>query len=569
MGPCTRTGSSGRRSCPGSGSCTGRAAARTIRTPSRRRSPSRIATAARRSPSGRSSRRRRSGITSWSTTALWKAPGRRSSGWTATSPSSRRHAPDSREGALASACRGAAGALTATSALAHLLPAALGCRHTVHPNSPRGAVVRPRRPCGALPSERAGSSPKEAIMSTSRRDFLATSLAGLVSAAFARPGLARVLLRPGQEPVFTPIRRNVGYFTMRGGTIGYLVNGDGVVVVDTQFPASAEAFLEGLSTRSRGRRVDVLLNTHHHGDHTGGNSVSRGVARHVVAHEKAAEHLRQPAAGGEAPADQFFQDTVCTEGGSADVVEERIGARYYGRAHTSGDAVITVERAIVAHMGDLMFHRRHPVVDRAAGATIRNWMTVLERALQDHANDTVYIFGHASTGLPVVGGRAELERFHDYFEALLTFVEAQIRAGRSRDEILAMPGPLEGFEAYGPFGRQSPRSALTCAYEEVVEGVASRAGLCGERAARGLSRRFVFQVGTRRSRRAGPAPVPSCPFPLSDPRHIFVDRHPLPSPRGPVPPRHAEIKEERCRRRARLGLPARRRETEKQPARGA
>src|SRR5690606_30137467 len=309
-------------------------------------------------------------------------------------------------------------------------------------------------------------------MSTSRRHFLATSLAGLVSAAFAHPGLARVLLRPGQEPVFTPIRRGVGYFTMRGGTIGYLVNGDGVVVVDTQFPEPARAFLEGLNTRSGGRQVDVLLNTHHHGDHTGGNNVFRGVARHVVAHEKAAEHLRQPPGGGEAPTDQLFPDTTFTESWSADVGDERIRARYYGRAHTSGDAVITFERANVVHMGDLMFHRRHPVVDRAAGATIRNWMTVLERTVQAHDGDTVYIFGHANTGLPVVGGRAELEGLRDYFEALLSFVEAQIRAGRSRDEILATRGPLEGFEAYGPFGRQSPRSALTCAYEEVVEGLA-------------------------------------------------------------------------------------------------
>jgi hypothetical protein len=123
-------------------------------------------------------------------------------------------------------------------------------------------------------------------------------------------------------------------------------------------------------------------------------------------------------------------------------------------------------------MGDLMFHQRHPVVDRAAGATIRNWMTVLERTVRDHASDTVYIFGHANTGLPVIGSRAELERFRDYFEALLAFVEAQVRAGRSRDEILALPGPLPGFEAYGPFGQPNPRGALTCAYEEVVEGVA-------------------------------------------------------------------------------------------------
>lgn len=309
-------------------------------------------------------------------------------------------------------------------------------------------------------------------MSTSRRDFLATSLAALVSAAFADPGLARALARPGQEPAFTAIRRGVGYFTMRGGTIGYLVNDGGVVVVDTQFPEPAQAFLKGLAQRAGDRPVDVLLNTHHHGDHTGGNGVFRGVARTVVAHEKAAEHMRQPPGGGQTPEDQLFPDTTFTESWSADVGDERITARYYGRAHTSGDAVITFERANVVHMGDLMFHQRHPVVDRAAGATIRNWMTVLERTVQDHDSDTVYIFGHANTGLPVVGGPADLRQFRDYFEALLAFVEERVRAGMSREEILAVPGPLEGFEAYGPFGQPNPRGALVCAYEEVVEGVA-------------------------------------------------------------------------------------------------
>jgi hypothetical protein len=119
-------------------------------------------------------------------------------------------------------------------------------------------------------------------------------------------------------------------------------------------------------------------------------------------------------------------------------------------------------------MGDLMFTQRHPVVDRAAGATIRNWMTVLERTVNDHAADTIYIFGHANTDLPVTGDRSELTRFKNYFEALLAFVETHVRAGRSRDEILAMRDPLSGFESYGRFGNPGPRDALTCAYEEVT-----------------------------------------------------------------------------------------------------
>jgi cyclase len=303
-------------------------------------------------------------------------------------------------------------------------------------------------------------------MSTTRREFLATSAVAALAATLG-PRLA--LAMPGwmQQSVFTPIRRNVGFFTMRGGTIGYLVNPGGVAVVDSQFPAEAKACLDGLNQQSGNRPVDFLINTHHHGDHSGGNLSFRGAAKKVVAHAKADEHMRQPP-GGQAPADQLFPDTTFTDSWSADIGDERVRARHYGRAHTSGDAVITFERANVVHMGDLMFNQRHPVVDRAAGATIRNWMTVLDRTVRDHANDTVYIFGHANTNLPVTGSHAELAQFRNYFGALLAFVESQVKAGRSRDEVLAMRDPLKGFESFGPFGRPNPRDALTCAYEEVT-----------------------------------------------------------------------------------------------------
>src|SRR5690606_40052313 len=95
---------------------------------------------------------------------------------------------------------------------------------------------------------------------------------------------------------------------------------------------------------------------------------------------------------------------------------EHIVGRHYGRAHTSGDIVITFERANVVHMGDLMFNRRHPVVDRAAGATMRNWMTVLDRTVEDHAADTVYIFGHANSEQPVTGGRDDLMVLRNYLD---------------------------------------------------------------------------------------------------------------------------------------------------------
>ncbi len=312
-------------------------------------------------------------------------------------------------------------------------------------------------------------------MTLTRRDFLAGSAVAAVAGALGRPGAARAWQNPQTPappaaPVFTPIRRNVGFFTMRGGTIGYLIDPRAVVVIDSQYPAEGKACLDGINQRSNNRPVDVLINTHHHADHTGGNISFKGAAKHVVAQAKAAELMRNPP-GAQPPAgEQLYPDTTFAETWAADAGDERVRANFYGPAHTSGDVVVTFERANVAHMGDLMFNQRHPIVDRAAGASIKNWIAVLERVPRDHAADTIYIFGHANTGLPVTGGPSDLARLHDYLAALLAFVGGQIKAGRTRDEILTMRDPLTGFESFGRFGAANPRDPLTVAYEEVTSG---------------------------------------------------------------------------------------------------
>ena len=161
-------------------------------------------------------------------------------------------------------------------------------------------------------------------MSPTRRDFVVTTAAAAAATIAGtlghRSSAFAATLQQGQpaQPVFTAMRRKVGHFTMRGGTIGYLVNAGGVVVVDSQFPAEATACLNGLNERSGGRGVDLLINSHHHGDHTGGNISFRGAAKKVVAHVKAAEHMRQPP-GGQPPADQLYPDTTFTESWSADI----------------------------------------------------------------------------------------------------------------------------------------------------------------------------------------------------------------------------------------------------------
>jgi glyoxylase-like metal-dependent hydrolase (beta-lactamase superfamily II) len=316
-------------------------------------------------------------------------------------------------------------------------------------------------------------------MSWTRRDFLAGSAVAALAGAIGRPALARAWQAqtpappqtpaPAPAPVFTTLRRNVGWFTMRGGTIGYLLDPKAVVVVDSQYRDAAKVCLDGLRERAKTQPVEFLINTHHHADHTDGNVVFKGIAKKVVAQSKAAVDMHAPPGQPVPTTEQLHPDTTFADEWKATAGDERIHAKFYGRAHTSGDVVVTFERANVAHMGDLTFNQRHAIVDRAAGATIRGWMTAVDHAMKDHDKDTLYIFGHTGgPTMPVSGDRSVLVQFHDYLGAVLAFVEAQIKAGKSRDEVLAMRDPLKGFESFGRFPAANPRDPLTTAYDELT-----------------------------------------------------------------------------------------------------
>ncbi len=300
-------------------------------------------------------------------------------------------------------------------------------------------------------------------MSITRRRFLTLSSAAAMTAVPFR-GFA-FAQAPAAPPAatFEAIRRNVGYFTARGGTIGWLSNPGTLLVVDTQFPDTAKVCLDGLRERA-GRTPDLVLLTHHHGDHTGGNSVFKGVVKKIVAHARVPELQKQAAAQAQPnAASPVFPDATFEAVWTEEAGDERVTARHHGPAHTGGDAVIHFERAQVVHMGDLLFHQRHPFVDRGAGASIQNWLTSLEQIAKAMPGDTIYIAGHAKEGLPVTVSRKDVLQQRDYFDALLSHVRKGRAAGRSREEITALEA-LPGFEGY-----QSAPPRLTLA---TVLGVA-------------------------------------------------------------------------------------------------
>jgi len=309
-------------------------------------------------------------------------------------------------------------------------------------------------------------------MSLSRRQFLYVSSVAGAAAALPLPHWAFAQAPPAAPPVtkFDVIRRNVGYFTGRGGTIGWMFNKDAVVVIDTQFPDTAKICLDGLKERAGGRVPDLVFNTHHHGDHTAGNTVFKGVAKKIVAQtnvpglqKQAAERAQPPTTDQQAYADATFENTWGEKLG-----DEQVSARYYGPGHTGGDAIIHFERAQVVHMGDLLFYERHPFVDRPGGASMQNWMKTVDTIAKQMPGDTLYIAGHSKDGLPVIVKRDAVVKQRDYFDAVLAHVRRGIAAGKSKDEATALetlPG-FEGYKAAPP--RLTLSGVLGVAYDELT-----------------------------------------------------------------------------------------------------
>ena len=300
-----------------------------------------------------------------------------------------------------------------------------------------------------------------------RRDFLTTS-----SFALAGTALARVPLAAQGQPqapaatVFTDLRRNVGFFTGRGGTIGWLANNAGGVAVDAQFPDTAKACVEGLQKKAP-KGLQLLINTHYHGDHTAGNSAFRPAVKQIVQQERCAKLHRDTTEKAGTAAQQAYADITFGESWSQDVGDEKMWGYYYGPGHTGGDAVIVFERANVVHMGDLMFNRLHPRVDGPSGASIKNWISILERVAKRHS-DATFIFGHAKAGQPVTGPAKELLYLRDYFTAVLQFVQKGIAAKQSKEEI-AKAQEIPGFSEHASQGTVLTIAGVVgAAYDELT-----------------------------------------------------------------------------------------------------
>jgi cyclase len=319
-----------------------------------------------------------------------------------------------------------------------------------------------------------------------RREFLRSSLvlsAGLTAVRRMGAQAAPAPAAAASATEFKALRGDVGIFTGRGGTIGWLASKDGLAVVDTQFPDTALICLKGIPGIGS-RTIDATINTHHHGDHTGGNVVFKAASKALVAQVNvprlqfeaakradASVKLDGNANPGAGVDSQVYADTTFTDVWRREIGGEIVTAEFRGPAHTGGDSVIIFEKANVVHMGDLVFNRIYPYVDRPGGASIRGWVKSLEDSAAAYPADAIYIFGHGNPKFGVTGTRGDLLVMRDFFTAVLDHVQKEIAAGHDKPTVVALDN-MPGFPDYHAPLPNRLGLILGAAFDELTESKA-------------------------------------------------------------------------------------------------
>jgi cyclase len=206
------------------------------------------------------------------------------------------------------------------------------------------------------------------------------------------------------------------------GNVAVYVTAEGVVLVDDRFEQDYRQVLAAVKSVT-GQPIRYIINTHHHGDHTGSNGQFLSFSE-IIAHSNARKHMIDGKMPGP-PRIVFTKETSVFLGG------KEVRAIYYGRGHTDGDIAVYFPSERIVHLGDLMAGTRgvtNPVVDYASGGHLLDWPATLDGVLQLDI-DTV-IPGHGA-----VANREALVAHRNKIAAICDRLNKLVRDGKSKEEI--------------------------------------------------------------------------------------------------------------------------------------
>lgn len=243
----------------------------------------------------------------------------------------------------------------------------------------------------------------------------------------------------------TPVAGNIHLLEGSGGNIGISAGPDGLLMVDTQFLPLAEKIDAALAKLGSGE-LKYVVNTHLHGDHTGGNPYFGKKAR-ILAHTNLQKRLaaKTNAVPAELPVITYEQGLTLKFNG------EEVRLLGFTPGHTDGDTAVYFTKANVLQLGDQFVNGRFPYVDVANGGDVKGLIKNLDSILAWLPADAKIIPGHGK-----VSTTADLRLFRDTIAETVAFVEKGIAEGKSADQIKAS-APLEKYRSWSAGAQNAPR----------------------------------------------------------------------------------------------------------------
>jgi len=249
-------------------------------------------------------------------------------------------------------------------------------------------------------------------------------------------GLWMVWSQTQQRPPLTmeKVTDNLYVIIGNGGNVAAMPTSEGVLLVDDKFAADAPEIVAKVRTISD-KPIRYILNTHQHGDHTGGNEAMLAASAEIIIHKNARANMLAGKMPG-LPRITFSDETQVFLGG------KEVLAKHVGRGHTNGDAVVYFPSERVLHTGDLFVNGGAPFIDYSAGGSIVEWDQTLARIL-DFDFDTV-IPGHGP-----MAKKADLVKWRQTLATLRAHAKAACAGGATDalkrmnlDELGMKPSPL-------------------------------------------------------------------------------------------------------------------------------